>query len=119
LSLLGSVAADVLRRTAGPCVIPQVFEPVFARSQMTPDVLLPSDELMLGGVLHAFLETFDRVDAGEEVEAELDNSALLSRGLRAAGEEFVRQLETADSRARRGRELLEERLQRRGARPRY
>ena len=68
---------------------------------------------MLGGVLHSFLETFERVSAGEEVDADLDNTTLIARGLRAASDEFLKQLVVANSGARRGRDLLEERLQRR------
>ena len=113
LAALGRVGADVLRRTAGPCILPQVLEPVFARSHSAPGVLLPSEELMLGGVLHSFLETFERVSAGEEVDADLDNTTLIARGLRAASDEFLKLLVVANSGARRGRDLLEELRQRR------
>jgi hypothetical protein len=113
--VLGREAASVLRRLAGPCVIQDVI--VFAPLLVAParaEALQPSEELMLGGVLHAHLEAFQRADAGQDIGREEDVNTLLVRGIRAAHDDFVDGLDRAAARARRARDFLEEQLGRDG-----
>jgi hypothetical protein len=106
---LGRAAAGVLRRTAGPCVIRDVFDPV-ARSTSAGDLLLPSEEVLLGGVLHAFFDAFERADTGEEIAPEEDVNALVARGIRAVHDDFVAELEQRVGEAQQARGRLEEHL---------
>jgi hypothetical protein len=108
---LGRAAAGVLRRTEGPCVIGDVFEPVMAAAEPSSDAIEPPAELMLGGVVEAYLDAFERADAGDQTALEDDTDALVRRGLRAAYEDYAGALEGAAARAGRARALLEERLQ--------
>jgi len=110
---LGKAAAGVLRRIAGPCVIRDVFYPVMDLT-IAPDALRPSEELMLGGVLHEHFEALERADAGEELAPEEDTDALLERGIRAAHDDFLAELEKQIGGARQARAQLDER--RRGER---
>jgi hypothetical protein len=114
--VLGRVAADVLRRTAGPCMIRQVFDPIALSSGMADqDVVAPPEELVLGGVLHAFLEAFERADAGEDPERLEGNNDLIRRGVRAAYDDLSNALGISLSRAQRGREQFEERQESAGS----
>jgi hypothetical protein len=111
--VLGRAAASVLRRLAGPCVIQDVFAPLMAAPAPT-DAVQPSEELMLGGILHAHLEAFQRADAGQDIGREEDVNALLVRGIRAAHDDFLAGLDRAAAGARRARGFLEEQLGREG-----
>jgi hypothetical protein len=111
LIVLGRAAAGVLRRTLGPCVIRDVFEPVRAAGASPADGLEPPPELLLGGVMHAYLEAFELADAGDASAREADVDALVIRGLRAAHEDFAITLQKAVAGAERAREAFEERLQ--------
>jgi hypothetical protein len=110
---LGRAAAGVLRRTAGPCVIRDLFYPIL-RSERPQDGLYPSEELMLGGVLDAYFDAFERADAGEELGPEDEIDALVARGIRAAHDDFVGELETRLGQAQHARDRLEEQLKRDG-----
>lgn len=103
---LGRAAASVLRRRAGPCVIGDVLYPS-VRSGTRREGRHPPEELMLGGVLDAYFEVFERADAGEDVGPEEDIDALVARGIRAAHDDFVRELERRLTEARETRDRLE------------
>jgi hypothetical protein len=109
---LGKAAAGVLRRTEGPCVLRDVFEPLVGAAAPSSDVLEPSPELLLGGVVEAYLDAFDRADEGDPSVREESIDALFRRGLRAAHEDFTAALEDAAVQAGRARALFEERLNR-------
>jgi hypothetical protein len=111
--VLGQAAASVLRRFGGPCTIQDVFEQVLA-GPTAPDALQPPEELLLGGVVHAYLEAFERADTNQAVEADEDTTALVVRGIRAAYDDFLADLDQTTERARRARDLLEEHLRRNG-----
>jgi hypothetical protein len=105
---LGRVAAGVLRRTAGPCAIRDLVGPVGATGTSPADALEPPPELLLGGVMQAYLEAFERADAGDERTHEMDIDALLVRGSRAAHEDFVTTLRKSLAGAERARDLFED-----------
>lgn len=111
---LGRTAADVLRRTAGPCVIRDVFYPVL-RSATAPGPFEPSEELMLGGVLHQHFEAFERADAGEELAPEEDPNVLVERGIRAAHDDLVAELERRAGEAQQARRRVAKRLKSEGS----
>ena len=112
--VLGRAAASVVRsRFGGPCTIRDILDPVLA-GPAPPDALQPPEELLLGGVLHAYLEAFERADANQAVEADEDTNALVVRGIRAAYDDFLADLDQAAVSARGARELLEEQLRRNG-----
>jgi hypothetical protein len=113
LFVLGRAAASVLRRSGGPCTIRDVFEPVLAAPRPTQAVQPPA-ELMLGGVLHAYFEAFERADTGEDVGREGDINALVARGIRAAHDDYLARANSAVAQARQSREALEEQLRRDG-----
>jgi hypothetical protein len=97
---LGRTAADVLRRTAGPCVIRDIFYPVLG-SARPPDPFEPSEELMLGVVLREHFEAFERADAGEELTPDEETNALVERGIRAAHDDLVAELENTSGKLNR------------------
>jgi hypothetical protein len=107
---LGAVAAGVLRRAAGPCVIRDVFEPI-RRAGETQSGVHPPAALLLGGVVEAYLDAFEGADAGDESVDELDTDALVARGMRAAYDDFVAELENAAALGARARTLFGERLE--------
>jgi hypothetical protein len=107
---LGLVAAGVLRRLAGPCVIRDVFYPTLTAARRH-DGLRPSDELMLGGVLDAYFKAFEQAEAGEDLGPEADSDALVANGIRAAHDDLVADLEHGLEQARGARAELEEHLQ--------
>jgi hypothetical protein len=107
---LGRAAASILRRTAGPCVLRDVLYPVY-RSETAAARVQPSEEHMLGAVLHAHYEAFERAEAGEEVGPDEDTSALVGRGIRAAYDEHIDELENRLTEARHARETLDQRPQ--------
>jgi hypothetical protein len=108
---LGRVAAGVVRRTIGPCVVRDVLYPV-VRSASSSASLEAPDDLMLGGVLHEHFQAFERADAGEEIAPEDDTTQLVKRGIRAAHDDFLAELDRRVAEAREARELLDERLER-------
>jgi hypothetical protein len=105
---IGRVAAGILRRNSGPCVIRDIFYPVVRLEKLV--ATRPSDEDLLGGVLHEYFQAFERADAGEEVGAEEDMNALVASGIRAANDEFLANLEARLTDAREARQDLEEQL---------
>jgi hypothetical protein len=114
LGILGRAAAGVLRRTSGPCVIRDlVVQPVMTQRGSPSDAFGPPQELLLGGVLHAYLEAFERADAGDESARGAGTDALVARGLRAAHEDFAATLQEAAAGAERALASLEERQARR------
>ena len=109
-SELGRAAATVLRRSAGPCTIRDIFD--LSLGPWTPEeVFRPSGELMLGAVLHECLDAFER-GAGED--AQDDMRAMVDRGISAAYDDVIAELDTRQSDAKRAREGLDERLGRAG-----
>lgn len=110
---LGLVAAGVLRRIAGPCVIRDVFYPTL-RSERRQERFQPSDELMLGGVLDAYFQAFERAERGEELGPEADDEALVARGIRLAHDDLVAELEYRLGQAQEARSGLETYLPRNG-----
>jgi hypothetical protein len=109
---LGKAAASVLRRTEGPCMVSDVLDPVVRATDGPSDAFDPPTELLLGGVVEAYLDAFERADAGDRAVLEEDTNALMVRGIRAAHDDFVAALEDASSRAAQARARLDERLQR-------
>lgn len=113
---LGRVAAGVLRKTAGPCVIREVLEPLAFASAGSSGAAEPEPpaELMLGGVVEAHLDALRRVDAGDEAALEADADALVRQGLRAAHADHAATLAQAAEHAARALTAFDERLRDQG-----
>ena len=113
---LGHVAAGVLRKTAGPCVIREVLEPLAFASAGSSGAAEPEPpaELMLGGVVEAHLDALRRVDAGDEAALEADADALVRQGLRAAHADHAATLAQAAEHAARALTAFDERLRDQG-----
>ena len=93
-------------------MVRDVLDPIVRATDAPSDALDPPTELLLGGVVEAYLEAFERADADDRAVLEEDTNALMLRGIRAAYDDFVAALEGASSRAAQARAMLDERLQR-------
>ena len=107
---LGRAAATVLRRSAGPCTIRDIFD--LSLGPWTPEeVFRPSGELMLGAVLHGCFDALERA-VGEDSQD--DMGTMVARGIRAAYDDVIAELDTRLADAQQARERLDERLRRTG-----
>jgi hypothetical protein len=86
-----------------------------AAPEPAEDAVEPPIELMVGGIVHAYLDAFERAVAGQEIGPDDDHDGLLVRGIRDAHDDFLAHLDRAVADARRATALLEERLRRDGA----
>jgi hypothetical protein len=94
LRVVGDVAANVLRKSLGPCVIGQTVTTLLANAPSTGLTALPP-EIALGGLIDAIVKTLER-PSGKTPEL----GAIVSEGVTAAFDEYVFQLDEAAARAR-------------------
>ena len=109
IAVIGRTATGVLRRTLGPCIVGDLVDTMEFASMSAQDGLKPPPELLVGGVINAYLEAFEQARTDDRAQEE-GIDALTARGLRAAYDEFAVSLRNAAEGAERARELLEERL---------
>jgi len=103
---LGRAATSVARRTLGPCAMREVFLPQALAAELSQNEPEPPMDLVVGGVMQAYVDAFDRIRAGEKVQEQADH--LVATGVRAAYNELLAALNNGAERAQHGRQHLEE-----------
>jgi hypothetical protein len=116
ISILGLNAYNVLGQVATQCAMSELIWPFPLPVEMRERYPWPPEELVLGGILHQYLEAFERADAGEDAPGA---EALVERGLRQALSVHLDDLRTALKSAEEIDDILKEglRFEREGGEP--